>query len=104
MYNIIMDNFFKNIVQREISMEISLLWKDGKISLLENLPSLTNDSNVIQNTKKVTVVTLDSILIEFMDELKRCFNTNNVSYPYKKHIFFGYQDAINEFNVCYYIG
>ena len=91
------------IAKVEAPEAINLILKDGKISTNENYPSLTDNSNVIQNTKTVTVETLDAILIDFMNELKLYFNTEDVSYPQKSYIGFGSSDTVTEFNVFYYI-
>lgn len=92
------------IAKVEAPDAINLILKDGKISTNENYPSLTDNSNVIQNTKTVTVETLDAILIDFMNELKLYFNTEDVGYPQKSYIGFGNSDTVTEFNVFYYIG
>ncbi len=93
----------KSIAKGEAPDAIHLTLKGGKISIVGNYPSLTNNSNVIQNTKRVTIDTLDSILVEFMNELKLYFNTEDVGYPQKSYIGFGDGDTITEFNVFYYI-
>ena len=92
------------IAEGEAPDAIHLTLKGSKISIAENYPSLTDNSNVIQNTKTVAVDTLDAILIDFMNELKLYFNTDDVSYPQKSYIGFGNGDTITEFNVFYYIG
>lgn len=94
----------KSIAKGEAPDAIHLTLKGGKISIVGNYPSLTDNSNVIQNTKTVTVETLDAILIDFMNELKLYFNTEDVSYPQKSYIGFGNSDTVTEFNVFYYIG
>lgn len=91
------------IAEGEAPDAIHLTLKGSKISIAENYPSLTDNSNVIQNTKTVAVDTLDAILIDFMNELKLYFNTEDVSYPQKSYIGFGNGDTITEFNVFYYI-
>lgn len=92
------------IAEGEAPDAIHLTLKGSKISIAENYPSLTDNSNVIQNTKTVAVDTLDAILIDFMNELKLYFNTEDISYPQKSYIGFGNGDTITEFNVFYYIG
>lgn len=92
------------IAEGEAPDAIHLTLKGSKISIAENYPSLTDNSNVIQNTKTVAVDTLDAILIDFMNELKLYFNTEDVSYPQKSYIGFGNSDTVTEFNVFYYIG
>ena len=94
----------KPIAEGKVPDAIHLTLKGGKISIVGNYSSLTNNSNVIQNTKRVTVDTLDSILVEFMNELKLYFNTEDVGYPQKSYIGFGNSDTVTEFNVFYYIG
>lgn len=100
----IMEFKIKSIAEGEAPDAIHLTLKGSKISIAENYPPLTDNSNVIQNTKRVTVDTLDSILAEFINELKLYFNTEDVSLPHKREVMFGEDGTITELLVDFYIG